>query len=76
MGLFFYEGGILGFSDSCFASSCPYILALSKNPMISADLLDSCHSFIRAIRDKISTKKSRMIANATNLPATKSECFH
>jgi len=52
---------------------------LSKNPVISADLLDSCHSFIRAIRDKISTKRSRMAtndANYTNLVAIKSECFH
>ncbi len=52
---------------------------LSKNPVISADLLDSGHSFIRAIRDKISTKRSRMVtndANYTNLIATKSERFH
>jgi hypothetical protein len=52
--------------------------ALSKNPVISADLLDSCHSFIRGIRDKISTKRSRMMANATNytnLSATKSSDF-
>jgi hypothetical protein len=53
--------------------------ALSKNPVIYADLLDSWHSFIRAIRDKISTNRSRMAtndANYTNLVATKSERFH
>jgi hypothetical protein len=38
-------------------------VALSKNPVIYADLLDSGHSFIRAIRDKISAKRSRMATN-------------
>ena len=33
---------------------------------ISVDLLDSCHSFIRVIRDKISTKRSRMVTNDAN----------
>ena len=56
-----------------------FLATLSKNPVISADLLDSRHSFIRGIRDKISTKRSRMAtndANYTNLVAIKSECFH
>nr|QNT35514.1 hypothetical protein ICMCNNFD_00032 [uncultured Methanosarcinales archaeon] len=52
--------------------------ALSKNPAISADLLDSCHSFKRGIRDcersersrwhKICIKKSRMITNDARVP--------
>jgi len=46
-------------------------MTLSKNSVILADLLDSCHSFIRVIRDKISTKRSRMVTNYTNLVATK-----
>ena len=62
------------FGKSLVNSLC--VKALSKNPVISADLLDSCHSFIRVVRDKIGTKRSRMMANATNLSATKSECFH
>ena len=33
---------------------------------ISADLLDPCHSFIRGIRDKISTKRSRMVTSDAN----------
>ena len=41
-------------------------MTLSKNPVISADLLDSCHSFIRGIRDKISTKGSRIVTNNAN----------
>ena len=54
------------------------IRALSKNPVISADLFDSCHSFIRVIRDKISIMRSRMAtndANYTNLVATKPRVF-
>ena len=46
----------------------------SKNPVIFADLLNSCHSFKRGIRDKISTKRwlrrclahSRMSTNDAN----------
>jgi len=56
--------------------------ALSKNPVIFADLLDSCHSFIRAIviksapRDHEWQRMATNDANYTNLVATKSERFH
>ena len=50
--------------------------ALSKNPVISTDLLDSCHSFIRAIRDKISTKRSRMVTNDANCTNVRTRAHH
>ena len=52
--------------------------ALSKNPVISADLLNSCHSFKREHSYKISTERSRMVtndANCTNLVTTKREAI-
>ena len=51
-------------------------MALSKNPVISADLLDSCHSFIRGIRDKISTKRSRMVTNDANCTNVRTRAQH
>ena len=62
------------------------VTARSKNPVISADLLDSCHSFIRVIRDcersersrwhKISIKRSRMVTNDANCTNVRTHAHH
>jgi|LGVE01.1.fsa_nt_gb hypothetical protein len=49
---------------------------LSKNPVIFSDLLDSCHSFKRGIRDKISIKKSRMMPNGANCTNVRTRAHH
>ncbi len=60
--------------------------ALSENPVIYADLLDSCHSSKRGIRDcerseqrrrhKIGIKKSRMITNDANCTNVRTRAHH
>ncbi|PXF62141.1 MAG: hypothetical protein C4B59_00585 [Candidatus Methanogaster sp.] len=50
--------------------------ALSKNPMVFDDLLDSCHSSIRGIRDKISTNRSRMVTNDANCTNVRRRVHH
>jgi energy-coupling factor transport system ATP-binding protein len=50
--------------------------ARSNNPVISADLLDSCHSSIRVIRDKIGIKKSRMMTNDANCTNVRTRSHH
>ncbi len=41
-------------------------VARNKNPVISAGSLDSCHPIIHIIRDKIGSRRSRMMVNHTN----------
>ena len=69
-----------GFTDTAgfmyLDFTAEYEVALSKNPVISVDLLDSCHSFIRAIRDKISTKRSRMVTNDANCTNVRTRAHH
>ena len=50
--------------------------ARSNNPVISADLLDSRHSSIRVIRDKIGIKKSRMMTNDANCTNVRTRSHH
>ncbi len=51
-------------------------MALPNNPAISDDLLDSCHSSIRVIRDKIGIKKSRMMTNDANCTNVRTRSHH